>query len=178
MILSVHMLVGAAIGSKVKNYWAIFIYSILAHFILDLLPHWEYLSESQTLDQSNLGFLLLTIKALGDLMVGSLIILWLFRSSPLLKRALFGAFFALLPDGLIFLYLLSHFLFSWVPPVLQYFYSLHDVLHFKERDGLLFWKIPLELLSFFLAGAVIAKETNKFPSLTKLLLTKNQNLKP
>ena len=161
MILSVHMLVGAAIGSRINNYWAIFFGSVLAHFLLDLLPHWEYLSASQMSDNSVLGLWLITLKALADMTIGFFIILALLRRQPQLKPALWGAFFALLPDGLIFLHILLQGLWQWTPPILEFFYSLHDILHFKERDGILFWKIAWEGLCFLLAFFTIYLSVNK-----------------
>ena len=43
MIITPHMLVGAAIGARVRNIWLVFILAWLSHYLLDFLPHWDYL---------------------------------------------------------------------------------------------------------------------------------------
>ena len=42
MILLVHLLFGAAIGSAVNNIWLAIILAFLSHFLLDLMPHIDY----------------------------------------------------------------------------------------------------------------------------------------
>lgn len=172
MILSVHLLAGAAIGSRIKNYWAIFICSVALHFLLDLLPHWEYLTEAQTMDSSGLGFSLIVIKALIDLAAGLFLVYWFYHNSPRFAPVLLGAFFAVLPDGLVFGQLLSLFLFQSAPWLLQKFYAFHLLLHFQERPGLFFWGIFLESLFFLATLGLAVRQTGKFPSFLRPLLKK------
>lgn len=42
MIITPHLLIGAAIGAKVKNIGWIIILGIISHIILDKIPHWDY----------------------------------------------------------------------------------------------------------------------------------------
>jgi len=45
MILLPHMLIGAALGAKVHNFWIIFFGSLLLHLATDTLPHWDYVQK-------------------------------------------------------------------------------------------------------------------------------------
>ena len=45
MVLVPHMLVGAAIGSQVSSYWLAFLFGLMSHYLLDSLPHWDYLQK-------------------------------------------------------------------------------------------------------------------------------------
>ena len=44
MIITPHLLLGAAIGSKFKQWPVIVVVSIISHFILDRIPHWDYIN--------------------------------------------------------------------------------------------------------------------------------------
>lgn len=163
MILSVHLLIGAAIGSrlqgearsasgaaKVRNYWAIFILAIISHFVLDSIPHWEY--TGLTANVSGDVFMTVTIKALLDILIGVGVICWLFKSSRLIQPALWGAFFTLLPDGLIFTYVFSQVFFGWSLTFLTYPIAFHDKIHFTDGTDFLFWRVAAEVI--IAAGAL------------------------
>jgi len=105
MILTPHLLAGAAIGSKVNQRRLIFfliILSLLSHYLLDAIPHLEY-DVTGLKNGLNLNFLIAAGKALLDFAVGFFIILYLHRKNRSLFYALFGATVALVPDILIFL---------------------------------------------------------------------------
>lgn len=42
MIITPHLLLGAAIGAKIKNFGWIIVLAFLSHFVLDRIPHWDY----------------------------------------------------------------------------------------------------------------------------------------
>ncbi len=42
MVITPHILVGAAIGSKIKKIGWIIILGLLSHLVLDMIPHWDY----------------------------------------------------------------------------------------------------------------------------------------
>lgn len=149
MILSVHLLAGAAISSKARNYWAIFILALLSHFILDAIPHWEYAGLGTNI--SGDFFMAVTVKALLDILVGVSIICWLFKSSKLIQPALWGAFFALLPDGLIFIYILTQVFFGWHLTFLTYPIAFHDAVHFADGNVFIFWRVATESIIAVLA---------------------------
>lgn len=165
MILSVHLLAGAAIGSrllpssaqdfgrarhgyggqaKIKNYWIIFILALLSHFILDAIPHWEY--AVQLTGASGNEFLTTTVKALLDILIGVSAIGWLLKSSRLVQPAFWGALFALLPDGLIFIYALAQVFFGWRLDFLSYPIAFHDKFHFTDGTTFIFWRVSAEII--------------------------------
>lgn len=123
MILTSHILIGAAIGTKFDNYFVIFGLSLLSHFALDAIPHWEYQISSTKahirLDKKNLRKELRNIKAnkvrlnkfhkiLFDLIFGLILaigsIYFITGKMPNLLLTAIGIFGALLPDGLTVLY--------------------------------------------------------------------------
>lgn len=107
MILSSHALTGAVIGKNINNPWSIVFISLIVHFLLDSLPHGEYLNQ-KTLKRN-------FWKVVLDLFIGfSLIIFYVyFNKLDLIKiRNIFiGAFVSLFPDLLTFLYWALNFKF-------------------------------------------------------------------
>ncbi len=144
MILSVHLLAGAAIGSKVKNYWVIFILALISHFVLDAIPHWEYTGLGTNI--SGDVFMAVTVKALLDILIGVIVIGCLFKSSRLARPTLWGAFGTLLPDGLIFTYALAQVFFNWHLAFLTYPIAFHNKVHFTDGTTFLFWRIAAEVI--------------------------------
>lgn len=108
MILTPHLLIGAAIGAKTHNLGLIIILGILSHVVLDKLPHWDYNTPGikyfkKTKDYKKLFIDLLKIAIDG--IIGSLIAFLLIvktNQSSNWKFILFGIFFSILPDILLF----------------------------------------------------------------------------
>lgn len=42
MLITPHLLVGAAIGAKIKHFGWIIVFGLISHFVLDKVPHWVY----------------------------------------------------------------------------------------------------------------------------------------
>jgi len=42
MIITPHLLIGAAIGARIKHIGWIILLAIISHFTLDRIPHWDY----------------------------------------------------------------------------------------------------------------------------------------
>jgi len=107
MILTPHIVVGAAIGAKTQNLGLIIILGLLTHFIMDKLPHWDYdlpavLREFRK-NKKIKPLLSDFVKMAIDITVGlflAFIILWYknFLSFDYLPFILFGIFISLLPD--------------------------------------------------------------------------------
>lgn len=101
MILTTHMLAGAALGANVQNPYAVAGLAVILHFVLDLLPHGDYLNKNSRLREF--------WKVAIDLLVGiALIAPFLFipgKSSGSSLNILIGVFFSLFPDGTTFLYI-------------------------------------------------------------------------
>jgi len=142
MVLTPHLLIGGAIGSKIKNYWAIFIIALISHFVLDAIPHWEYVIK--IVGVSGNEFLAITVEALLDILIGVSVISLLLKHSHLAKPALVGAFFAILPDGFIFVHALAQVFFDWNLTFLNPLINFHHQIHFSDGNDFLFWRIITE----------------------------------
>jgi hypothetical protein len=98
MVITPHMLVGAAVGLQSNHLGLAFILGLLSHYLLDILPHWDYLSKITTKSED--------LKKIGlDFLIGSLLVLILFW--PHCQNLLVivgGVIAALLPDCLQFIY--------------------------------------------------------------------------
>jgi hypothetical protein len=133
MILLVHLILGAAIGSKISNIYLAIILALLSHYLLDIIPHFDYPVKSNDRNQWK-KLLLGAVKVALDLLVGISLILIFSKNQPLVY---IGAFFALLPDGFTVLkYLIPN------NKIFEAHYALHMKLHFlKDKKISMFWRI-------------------------------------
>ncbi len=156
MILFPHMLVGATLAYRVKNFWAIFVIAIFLHFLFDRIPHWEYTVNLKIKNISirELSFLLL--KASIDLAIGASIIWVFFIDSPYLYYILFGAFISILPDGLVFLHFLFRVLFNREFPILKKFYNFHQNIHIPDDKNHSVWGFAAQSLIIILSIYLIS----------------------
>jgi len=102
MILLVHLLLGAVIGSVVKNIPLAIILAFLGHYFLDLFPHAEYGLKNlvgRHWKKSLPDFLKVSL----DLMVGLFLIFIFSKNYPIIYIC---AAIAILPDGLSLLSLI------------------------------------------------------------------------
>jgi hypothetical protein len=113
MILSTHALVGAAIANLFPSHPGVaFVVGFASHFALDAIPHADYPIRSASLDPK-IGARLRFDRALlqdavtigADGMLGLVLAFLLFASAENQWAILLGAFGAMLPDALQFLYL-------------------------------------------------------------------------
>jgi hypothetical protein len=159
MILFPHMLVGAAIGSKVKNFGAIFVIATLLHFLFDRFPHMEYFPKVKIKNISMRNFSLLIFFALIDLAAGFLMIWWFLKDSLYSHYVLTGIFISILPDGLVFLYLFTRRIFNWDIRVLRNFYLFHDYIHISKDNNAPVSGLIIEGLIIVLSTIVIFSVT-------------------
>ncbi len=124
MILFPHMLVGAAIGAKIHSGVWIFILAIIAHFLADTLPHWDYIS-GRLENIKGKKFIIFLTKSFIDLFFGAIIIWYFFNPSPYLPFIFFGALVSVLPDGLTLLNRLTGQRFA----ILRQIYAFHEKIH-------------------------------------------------
>lgn len=142
MILAPHMLVGGAIGMRVKNVWLVFLLAFLSHFLLDFIPHWDYLD---SVIVSGFPFF---IKVTPDIIAGMLLLVIVVCrqnvSEKILRLIFLGAGAALLPDLIQFLF------YNFEIAALAPFVDLHNFIH--HFTGLsLAQGIPATILVSFLA---------------------------
>lgn len=129
MVITPHLLIGAAIGLKIHNFWIIFIIALLAHFVADRLPHWEY-STAALINKNKKDFLIFAGKVFIDIALSCLLFFYLLWGKTAWPYALFGAFFSALPDlPLLLIYFFPKT--AW----LASYKNFHGNLHSKQVSG-------------------------------------------
>jgi len=129
MLLTPHILLGAAIGAKISNPGAIFALSFASHYFLDALPHYEYEIpglKGKLPDDKKIFIDFLKLAA--DFSLGVALALTLVWDSPFRTGAVLGMLSALIPDALLFLY--------WRHPdnkFLKIFALPHRACHFLKN---------------------------------------------
>jgi len=116
MILAPHVLVGAAIGAKIKNIGWIIVLAIMSHVILDKIPHWDYGDKENKRFKENKSYKTLFTffaKLLIDGLIGLILVMlviWYRKTMDLehLIPILIGMFFAILPDILLGVFVISY----------------------------------------------------------------------
>ena len=116
MILAAHALTGATVASLIPNHPVLgFVAGFGSHFVIDTIPHWGYelssLERGDKLGTNSIGkltsgaFSLDVLRVVIDCFVGVLLVYFVFHSLPISRFTVaLGAFGALIPDGLQFLY--------------------------------------------------------------------------
>ena len=138
MILLVHLLFAAAIGSVIKNIPLAIILAILSHYLLDILPHVEYNIENIEKKQWEKS-LPQFAKVLLDFCVGILLILIFSNNQPIVYLC---AILAIAPDGLSVLNIMFENKF------LQAHSRIHQgKIHFlKHKKISNFWRILSQIV--------------------------------
>ena len=158
MILSVHATFGAAVASMVPSHPVIgFTLGFVSHFALDAIPHRDYdlisvesipNKKFQLVDQIQKKFSLIrdVVFVSFDALIG-FCLAFLFFFNPAHPTIFFiGAFAALIPDGLTFLYLL------FKHKSLSHFFDFHtDFIHYKIHIN----QVAGVILQFFTVGVLI-----------------------
>jgi hypothetical protein len=133
MILLVHLLFGAVIGSKISNIYLAIILALLSHYLLDVIPHFDYPVKVKDRNQWK-KLMLGAVKVALDFFTGIFLILIFSKNQPTVYIC---AFFALLPDGFTVLKYL-------IPgnKIFEAHYAFHMKLHFlKDKKISMFWRI-------------------------------------
>ncbi len=95
MTATAHALVAGAIASKFPDPTTAITLSLLSHFIMDTVPHWDVGTSWRNRSKSVTGIL-----AIGETLAGIGISFIVFRSSASLPTLALSIFFSLLPDWL------------------------------------------------------------------------------
>ncbi len=116
MMITPHVLVGAALAVKISNPFALVFAAVASHFIIDMIPHKDY--EIAPLARN-------FYKLLLDGLIAAAALWYVVASLPLERQALIalGGFFAILPDGLWMLYRM----FGW--KLLDSYVRFHHYAH-------------------------------------------------
>lgn len=127
MILSTHFVVGASLGRAFPDPIFLLSLPILSHFILDHLPHWEYIDRIEQLKGK--PFHLLLDVVLGPLTIFLTLYLLNDFSPEKIAPALVGGFLGVLPDGIVFL----KYLFKIKNRLLKKYENFHRLLHSEKK---------------------------------------------
>ena len=146
MILLVHMLFGAAIGSTVDNAPLAIILAFLGHYFLDLFPHIEYIDgverSIESLKNDTWGKKIKNmLKVFTDFCIGLLLIFLLSKNQPIIYLC---ALIAIVPDGLTII----HALFPRLGLALHH--HIHGTkIHYltKQKKISTFWKILTQAIA-------------------------------
>jgi len=154
MILLVHLLFGAAIGSVVKSIPIAILLAFLSHYLLDLFPHIEYpisnIEKKQwrkTIPDFSRVFL--------DFCLGFLLIAVFSNSSTSQEQLIIYicAFFAILPDGFTLL--------SKVAPIkiLKIHNKFHEKIHFLKYEKISnFWRIFSQIVIVIISIILLTRQ--------------------
>ena len=140
MLLSPHILVGAAVAASAPNLAIGLVLAFLSHLLLDKIPHWEYSVEplKQIKTKGYKRCLPILRRVAADFAVGYLILIIAVLISgkdiPFAAWA-FGGFFGALPDGLSFLLFIKKDDKGYFGVMLKMFYILHQRLHFDKKNN-------------------------------------------
>jgi|SRR5581483_1820280 len=144
MILLVHMLFGAAIGSAVSNVPLAIILALLGHYFLDIFPHIEYLQGveeaiGEMKDRQWRRHLGKIIKVFIDFCLGILLIYLFSKNHPLVYIC---AIVAIVPDGLTVIYSLFPNAF------LRLHHVFHaDIIHFSKHKKISrVWRVSSQII--------------------------------
>ncbi len=131
MLLTPHLLVGAAIASRINLPLGL-VLAFLSHYLLDFFPHSEY--SIKNIQQKLWGKSLPEfLKIFLDISIGVFLIFIISKNFFLAGT---GGFFAILPDGLIFLGLI------FPNKLLKLHHTFMRKIHFfKDKKISLFWEI-------------------------------------
>lgn len=120
MILASHIIISGILGSQTQNYFLAAIIGFASHYVLDAIPHWDYLPEEfqsrVKTDKEfvkNKKFWRELSKVAIDGLAGLVLLLTFagFYQGANIASALISAFFGILPDALSLLYWIT----KWRP---------------------------------------------------------------
>jgi len=152
MILLVHVLFGAAIGSSVTNIPLAIVLAFLGHYLLDLLPHIEYPIENIEKKQWRKA-LPDILRIIADLLIGILLILIFSKSAlPAGRQAIIYicAFMGILPDGFS---VLSYFISN---KILKTHNKIHQKIHFlKDKKISNFWRFSSQIFVIIISTILL-----------------------
>lgn len=150
MILTVHAVTGAAFGPFTQNYGLIIFLGLVSHYLLDVIPHRDYVIHR--IEQRDFKEALRTdaIKVFIDLLIGSLLVIFIVQQKPdYFLPILLGAIFALVPDGLSLIYhIIDKIKPGWlISRILKKHYFFHVMFLQKRRVKKFFgWAIQILIL--------------------------------
>ena len=144
MILLVHMLFGAAIGSTIHNVYLAMTLALLGHYFLDFFPHIEYSIKHIRLNvwKKSLPDM---IKVLLDFFL-ALLVIYLFSKNQLI---IYGcAFIALIPDSLT---IISDMFPNKILALHDYWHTKKIHYLTKQKNFSTLWKILTQIIAIMIS---------------------------
>ncbi len=157
MILSVHMLFGAAVGYKVysltNNLALAIIAAFLCHYLLDFFPHVEYMYSVEDSIEGLKGnnwkkSILNSLKVLFDFCIGIFIVFLFSDNYPI---SYIYALVAIIPDGLTVIYYLFP---NKILSVHNYFHG-NIVQFLKNKKISNFWRISTQVAAAIVSVVIL-----------------------
>jgi len=127
MILTPHLLVGAAIGSKIHSWPEIAALAIASHYLFDAIPHPQYKVRFLKSKFSRKEVVIDLFKIAVDFASGFFFVAFVGIKSLNFPYMMFGMAMAVLPDFFQLLYRL------YKNRALEIFQKIHDYFHFEKK---------------------------------------------
>ncbi|MFA4930510.1 MAG: hypothetical protein WC570_01425 [Patescibacteria group bacterium] len=135
MLSTAHLVVGAAIGASGASYAEILFYSVIMHFLMDTLPHWD-----PDFTKNRRFFVIASV----DMLVGLCLVFGLV-GNDLNPKILIGMMFSILPDVITF------FLLMWKTTFGQNYIEWHKMIQNRNNH----WGGILSQLLVILLGGLL-----------------------
>lgn len=141
MLGTPHLLVGAAVGKAIPNYWIVFFLSLILHYFFDMLPH----IDQDVKDYPNTKQILLaTTETLFGILILYLILSHLDKSLAQLGPSIFGATVSIAPDVLDNATPISKYLHKFT--LFKQFHYLHKKIHYRGKGKWWGWGVIVQLI--------------------------------
>ena len=102
MVITPHVLAGAALGTQIANPLLVAVGAMALHHVLDMVPHWDY--DIMSSKKAGARKIALDVACAG---VATFALIWNLPPETQLL-ALWGGFFGILPDGFLALHIFSN----------------------------------------------------------------------
>jgi len=142
MILASHIIVSGILGSRIQNYFLAAIIGLVSHYILDAIPHWDYLPEFETEARTKNNFIRTKkfweniSKVALDILFGfgALLIFVIFNQNTDIIPLIISAIFSILPDAVQLLYWMTEWkIIKWNTKLQEF---AHSLAHKKINPGI------------------------------------------
>lgn len=122
MLLTPHMLLGAAIGSQIDHSWLVGPIAAASHFIIDMFPHEDWVVEIEVEDLNKKSFFVI----LADILISLVLVYFLAKDRPNWEMMWLGALCAGIPD----VHHILHVFFG--PEKLEKYTRAHGKFHWDK----------------------------------------------
>ncbi len=147
MILSTHFVFGMAVASQTDSRLLMPALSLASHFLLDRIPHWEYLDNAKQIKNN---FHLVFLDLLSPTIVSCLFFYWGWINFETLFWLNLGGFFAILPDGIVFLRYITKSKNIWLKKFFNFHRKNHTLVDLNK-----YWGIITQVFIIFLSVGLI-----------------------